>query len=83
MAPARCNAEAPCCASVKLQQEIWGTFRTEAAARRFAAVRSCVETGCKHGENPLDILIQLFTGNPWMIPSPSIVGTYIVAMQLS
>lgn len=55
---------------VKLQQKISGTFRTEAGAERFATVRSYIETGRKHGHNPLDLLIQLFAGNPWMIPTP-------------
>jgi transposase len=56
---------------VKLQQKISGTFRTEAGARRFATVRSYIETGRKHNQNPLDLLIQLFNGNPWTIPSPT------------
>lgn len=55
----------------KLQQKISGTFRSEGGAQRFATIRSYVETGRKHGHNPLDLLIQLFNGNPWMIPSPA------------
>ena len=55
----------------KLQQKISGTFRSEGGAQRFAAIRSYIETGRKHGHNPLDLLIQLFNGNPWMIPSPA------------
>ncbi|MGH3861110.1 IS66 family transposase [Actinokineospora sp.] len=55
----------------KLQQKISGTFRSEKGAERFAAIRSYIETGRKHGHNPLDLLIQLFNGNPWMIPSPA------------
>lgn len=53
---------------VKLQQKISGTFRTETGARRFAAVRSYIETGRKHGHNPIDLLIDLFNGNPWTLP---------------
>jgi transposase len=53
----------------KLQQKFSGTFRTEAAARNFARVRSYIETGRKHGLNPVDLLISLFMGNPWMIPA--------------
>lgn len=53
----------------KLQQKISGTFRSEAGARNFATIRSYIDTGRKHGHNPLDILIQLFNGHPWMIPS--------------
>lgn len=55
----------------KLQQKISGTFRTEAGARHFAAVRSYIETGRKHGHNPIDLLVALFTGTPWTIPSPA------------
>ena len=52
----------------KLQQKISGTFRTEAGAHNFARVRSYIETGRKHGLNPVDLLIDLFMGQPWMIP---------------
>jgi transposase len=53
----------------KLQQKISGTFRTESGAQRFATVRSYIETGRKHGHNPIDLLIAAFTGNPWTIPT--------------
>jgi len=52
----------------KLQQKISGCFRTEAGARSFARVRSYIETGRKHGLNPVDLLTDLFMGRPWMIP---------------
>ncbi|HEX5265630.1 MAG TPA: IS66 family transposase [Acidimicrobiales bacterium] len=52
----------------KLQQKISGTFRTEAGARNFARIRSYIETGRKHGLNPVDLLTDLFMGRPWMIP---------------
>lgn len=55
--------------SDKIQQKISRTFRTEAGAQRFAVVRSYIETGRKHGENPLDLLVRLFAGNPWMVPT--------------
>lgn len=55
----------------KLQQKISGCFRTETGATNFATVRSYIETGRKHGANPIDMLIDLFTGNPWAIPSPA------------
>jgi transposase len=54
---------------VKLQQKISGTFRTEPGARRFATTRSYIETGRKHGHNPIDLLIDLFNGHPWTIPT--------------
>lgn len=53
----------------KLQQKISGCFRTDAGARNFAVVRSYIETGRKHGLNPIDLLIALFNGQPWTIPS--------------
>jgi transposase len=53
----------------KLQQKISGCFRTEAGAHNFAIVRSYIETGRKHGHNPIDLLIDLFTGHPWTIAS--------------
>lgn len=56
---------------VKLQQKISGAFRTPRGAEAFAAVRSYIETGRKHGHNPLDLLAQLFTGIPWAIPPPT------------
>ncbi|MGH9124416.1 MAG: IS66 family transposase [Acidimicrobiales bacterium] len=52
----------------KLQQKISGCFRTEAGARNFARVRSYIETGRKHGLNPVDLLIDLFMGQPWRLP---------------
>ena len=59
----------------KLHQKISGTFRTEAGARNFARVRSYIETGRKHGVNPVDMLIDLFVGNPWTIPLSGTGGT--------
>lgn len=57
---------------VKLQQKISGCFRTAEGARHFAAVRSYIETGRKHGENPLELLSDLFAGRPWTIPPPAL-----------
>ncbi len=53
----------------KLQQKISGCFRTETGAHHFAVVRSYIETGRKHGLNPIDLLIALFNGQPWAIPA--------------
>jgi transposase len=53
----------------KLQQKISGTFRTEAGACSFGRIRSYIETGRKHGLNPVDLLIDLFKGQPWMLPA--------------
>jgi hypothetical protein len=54
---------------VKLQQKISGTFRTTRSAERFATIRSYIETGRKHGHNPIDLLTDLFNGHPWAIPT--------------
>lgn len=56
---------------VKLQQKISGGFRTPTGAEAFAAVRSYIETGRKHANNPLDLLAQLFAGTPWALPPPT------------
>jgi transposase len=52
----------------RLQTKISGCFRSKRGAQSFATVRSYIETGRKHGENPYDILVQLFQQNPWTIP---------------
>lgn len=56
---------------VKLQQKISGAFRTPTGAEAFATVRSYIETGRKHGNNPLDLLARLFAGTPWALPPPT------------
>jgi transposase len=53
----------------KLQQKISGCFRTFAGAKAFCAVRSYLQTAQKHGLEGMDVLVQLFAGNPWS-PSP-------------
>jgi transposase len=58
----------------KLHDKISGCFRTLAGARAFCAVRSYIQTARKHGLAGLDVLVQLFKGNPWLPPralSPS------------
>jgi transposase len=52
----------------RLQTKVSGCFRSERGARSFAAVRSYIETGRKHGANPYDILVELFEHDPWTIP---------------
>jgi transposase len=54
---------------VKLQQKVSGCFRTHVGARRFCAIRSYISTAQKHGVRALDVLVQLFGGQPWEIPS--------------
>lgn len=55
----------------KLQQKISGGWRTEDDIKAFADVRSYIDTGRKHGQNPLSILTQLPTTGPWQVPSPA------------
>jgi transposase len=52
----------------KLQQKISGCFRTLAGAKAFCAVRSYLQTAQKHGVERLDVLTQLFMGEPWLPP---------------
>jgi transposase len=54
----------------KLQQKISGCFRTFAGAKAFCAVRSYLQTAQKHGLQSLDVLIQLFKGEPWLLSPP-------------
>jgi hypothetical protein len=53
----------------KLQQKISGTFRTRRGAEHFATIRSYIETGRKHDQNPVHLLAALFTGHPWALPT--------------
>lgn len=55
----------------KIAQKISYGWRTTTGVERFAAIRSYIETGRKHGHLPLDICHQLFTTGPWTIPDPS------------
>jgi transposase len=52
----------------RLQTKISGCFRSQRGAQSFATVRSYIETGRKHGENPYHILLKLFQQDPWTIP---------------
>ncbi len=53
----------------KIHQRITGGWRTPHGIQTFAQVRSYLETGRKHQQNPLDLLYQLFTTGPWPLPS--------------
>ncbi len=54
---------------IKLQQKISGCWRSEHGARSFLTVRSYLSTARKHNHASLDVLRELFTGNPWT-PAP-------------
>jgi transposase len=53
----------------KVHQRISGGWRTPTGIETFAQIRSYLETGRKHHQNPLDLLYQLFTTGPWPLPS--------------
>jgi len=55
---------------VKLQQKISGSWRSEAGADHFCAIRSYVSTMKKHGHNVLHGLEALFEGQAWLPPQP-------------
>lgn len=54
---------------VKLQQKVSGCWRTLEGARYFCAIRSYIHTARKQGEMPLQVLLRLFNGDPWMPPA--------------
>ena len=58
---------------VKIHDKISGPFHSLASAEAFAAERSYLQTAASHGQNPLDVMRQLFTLGPW-IPSPTVPG---------
>ena len=53
---------------VKLQQKVSGCFRTLSGAKAFCAVRSYLQTAQKHGLQGLEVLVALFSGEPWLPP---------------
>lgn len=58
---------------IKLLQKISGCWRTRHGAEAFLTLRSYLSTSHKHGHNALDVLHDLFTGHPWMLP-PTVTG---------
>lgn len=55
---------------VKLQQKISGGWRSETGADAFLTVRSYLSTARKQQRAAIDVLRDLFTGDPW-IPAPA------------
>ena len=51
---------------VKLQQKISGCWRTTEGAERFLKVRSDLSTARKQGQRPVDVLLALGAGQPWL-----------------
>lgn len=57
---------------VKNQQRTSGSaWRTLTRLADFAIAQSCLSTATKCGLDTLDILTQLFTGQPWLPPAPN------------
>jgi transposase len=54
---------------IKLHDKISGTFHSLTGAEAFTRIRSYLQTAAKHGENPIDVLRQLFTQQPWTPPA--------------
>jgi transposase len=52
---------------IKVQQKISGTFRSEAGATSFCAIRSYLSTMRKQGRSLLESLTALFQGTPFSI----------------
>lgn len=51
---------------LKLHSKISGPFRAMHGAERFATVRSYIQTAMKHGQRPMTVLAQLFSGGAWI-----------------
>ena len=54
---------------VKLKQKISGTFRSQAGAHTFCAIRSYISTARKNGQRVIDAISDAFAGRPFMPPS--------------
>lgn len=52
--------------TVKLQQEISGSWRTSAGTNHFLALRAYLSTAHKQGRHTIDILTRLATADPWI-----------------
>lgn len=51
---------------IRVQQKISGSWRSEAGADAYLAVRSYLSTARKHHRNALDVLRDMFNGTPWL-----------------
>ena len=51
---------------VKVKQKVSGTFRTQAGADTFCAIRSYISTARKHGCNVIDAIYDALVGHPFM-----------------
>ena len=51
---------------IKLQQKNSGGSCSESGAQAFLTVRSYQSTARKHGQSATEVLLELFTGQPWI-----------------
>lgn len=51
---------------IRVQQKISGSWRSEAGADAYLAVRSYISTARKQHQNTLDVLRDLFNGTAWL-----------------
>jgi transposase len=57
---------------IKIRQRTsGGTWRTLTGLANFAIVQSYLSTATKWGLDTLDVLTQLFNGQPWLPPTPN------------
>lgn len=52
----------------KIHSKVSGCFQSFDSAKAFANIRSYLATAAKHDVGALDVLAQLFRGEPWMPP---------------
>lgn len=55
---------------VKLQQKVFGSWRSCEGAEAFLGIRSYVGTARKQGANVLQSFGDLFAGDPWLPATP-------------
>jgi transposase len=54
---------------VKVKQKVSGTFRTQAGAETFCAIRSYISTVRKQGHNVIEAMYGALMGQPFMLAS--------------
>lgn len=55
----------------KLHRKISGCFRSQTSAQRYTTLRSYLSTTHKNNITTINALTLLYTGNPWMPPTPT------------
>ena len=57
---------------IKVKQKVSGCFRSQGGAQWFARTRSYISTAKKQGQNMLQVLSDVFIGNPYTPKIPQI-----------